>query len=258
MITRDNLAWSCGDLRALPSFDDASHRCRGSPRFMISAWSGVSMTPIFGGVPVTFMLPTAFLQRPARWLEAITRFAGTHTAAPNFAFDLAAAKIGSDVLRRLDLSSLRLVGNGSEPVRASTIETFTRTFGPAGLRAEALCTAYGMAEATLKVTLGQPGVPPVLLRVSARALEQSRIQPSDTGADMRVLVGCGQAGPAPSVAVVDAGTSRRLGEDQVGEDLDSRPRVSGRVTGAGRRPPWRLFGNRIDGEGDDRWFRTGT
>ena len=116
-------------------------------------------SPLAGGFPVTFMLPTAFSQRPARWLEAITRFAGTHTAAPNFAYDVAATKIGSDVLRRLDLSSLRFAGNGSEPVRASTIETFTRTFGPSGFRAEALCTGYGMAEATLKVTQGQPGTP---------------------------------------------------------------------------------------------------
>jgi acyl-CoA synthetase (AMP-forming)/AMP-acid ligase II len=256
MITRDNLAWSCGDLCALQSYDDACHQVSWLPAFHDYGLVWGLMTPISGGVPVTFMLPTAFLQRPARWLEAITRFAGTHTAAPNFAYDVAATKIGSDVLRRLDLSSLRLAANGSEPVRASTIETFTRTFGPAGFRAEAMCTAYGMAEATLKVTLGRPGAPPVLLQVSARALEQSRIQPSDTGADTRVLVGSGRAGPAPSVAIVDAGTSRRLGEDQVGEIW-----IRGRGIGQGYwgRPEAsaEAFGNRIDGEGDARWLRTG-
>ena len=115
---------------------------------------------------------------------------------------------------------------------------------------------YGMAEATLKVTQSQPGTPRVWLRVSARALGQNRIQPSDTGADMRVLVGCGQAGPEPSVAIVDAGTSRRLGEDQVGEIW-----IRGRNLGQGYwgRPEAsaEAFGNRIDGEGDARWFRTG-
>ena len=139
MITRDNLAWSCRDLGAHLSCDDACHLVSWLPAFHDFGLVWGLMTPIFGGFPVTFMLPTAFLQRPARWLEAITRFAGTHTAAPNFSFDLVAAKTGSDVLRRLDLSSLRFVGNGSEPVRASTIETFLCTFGPAGLRAEALC-----------------------------------------------------------------------------------------------------------------------
>lgn len=183
MITRDNLAWSCDDLCALQSYDDTCHQVSWLPAFHDFGLVWGLLTPIFGGIPVTFMLPTAFLQRPARWLEAITRFAGTHTAAPNFGFDVAAAKIGSDVLRRLDLSSLRGIVSGSEPIRASTLETFIRTFGPAGLRAEAMGTAYGMAEATLKVTLSHPGTPLVLLPVSARALEQNRIQPpSSSGA----------------------------------------------------------------------------
>jgi thioester reductase-like protein len=256
MITRDNLAWSCDDLCTLLSYDDACHQVSWLPAFHDYGLVWGLLTPIFGGVPVTFMLPTAFLQRPARWLEAITRFAGTHTAAPNFGFDVAAAKLGRDGLGRLDLSSLRFAVNGSEPVRASTIETFTRTFGPAGLRAEAMCTAYGMAEATLKVTLGHPGARPVLLRVSGRALEENRVQPSDTGADTRVLVGCGPAGPAPSVAIVDAGTARRLGEDQVGEIW-----IRGRGIGQGYwgRPEAtaEAFGRRIDGEGDDLWLGTG-
>jgi thioester reductase-like protein len=256
MITRDNLAWSCGDICALLSYDDACHQVSWLPAFHDFGLVWGLLTPISGGVPVTFMLPTAFLQRPARWFEAITRFAGTHTAAPNFGFDVAAAKIGSDVLRRLDLSSLRIIVNSSEPVRASTIETFTRTFGPAGFRAEAMCAAYGMAEATLKVTLDHPGAPPVLLRVSARALEQNRIQPANTDADTRVLVGCGQAGPAPSVAIVDAGTSCRLGEDQVGE-IWTRGRGIGRGYWGRPETTAEVFGNRIDGEGDPLWLRTG-
>jgi thioester reductase-like protein len=256
MITRDNLAWSCADLCALLAYDDACHQVSWLPAFHDFGLVWGLLTPIFGGIPVTFMLPTAFLQRPARWLEAIARFAGTHTAAPNFAYDVAAAKIGSDVVQRLDLSSLRYASNGSEPVRAATLEAFTRTFGPAGLRAEAMGTAYGMAEATLKVTLSPPGAPPVLLRVSARALEENRIQPTDTGADTRVLVGCGPAGPAPSVAIVGAGTSRRLGEDQVGE-IWIRGRGIGRGYWGRPEATAEAFGHRIDGEGDAPWLGTG-
>ena len=256
MITRDNLAWSCADLSARMSYDDACHQVSWVPTFHDLGLVWGLLTPIFGGVPVTFMLPTAFLQRPARWLEAITRFAGTHTAAPSFAFDLAAAKIGCDVLRRLDLSSLRFAGCGTEPVRASTIETFTRTFSPAGFRAEAMCVAYGLAEATLIVTLSLPGAPPVSLRVSARALEQNRIQPAESGADTRVLVGCGQAAPELSVAIVDAGTSRRLGEGQVGE-IWSRGRPIGQGYWGRPEATAEVFGQRIDGEGDTLWLRTG-
>lgn len=255
MISRDNLAWSCADLCTRLAYDATSHQVSWLPAFHDFGLVWGLFSPLSGGVPVTFMLPTAFLQRPARWLEAVTRFAATHTAAPNFAFDLAAAKIGSDALQRLDLSSLRLVANSSEPVRASTLESFTRTFAPAGLRAQAVCTAYGMAEATLKVTLGRLEAAPVLLRVSARALEQSRVEPG-TGADTRVLVGCGEAGPEPSVAIVDPETSRRLGEDRIGEIW-----IRGRGIGKGYwgRPEAtrEAFENRIDNEGDALWLRTG-
>ncbi|HEX4961509.1 MAG TPA: thioester reductase domain-containing protein [Thermoanaerobaculia bacterium] len=256
MITRDNLAWGCNDLGARLAYDDACHQVSWYPVFHDGGLVWGLLTPIVAGIPVTFMLPTAFLQRPARWLEAITRFAGTHTAAPNFGFDLAAARIGSDVLRRLDLSSLRFIANAAEPVRASTIETFTRTFGPAGFRAEAMRTVYGLAEATLRVTVSRSGAPPVLLQVSARALEQDRIELTDTGADARILVGNGQAGPEPSVAIVDVGTSRRLGEEQVGE-IWARGRGIGRGYWGRPEVTAEVFGQRIDGEGDLLWLRTG-
>ncbi len=153
--------------------------------------------------------------------------------------------------------------NGSEPIRASTLETFARTFGPAGLRAEAMHTAYGMAEATLKVTLSRPDAPPGLLRVSAERSSRDRIAPAaDTGADPRVLVGSGPAGPAPSVAIVDAGTARRLGEDRVGE-IWIRGRGIGRGYWGRPEATAEAFGRRLDGdgegdgEGDAPWLRTG-
>lgn len=108
----------------------------------------------------------------------------------------------------------------------------------------------------MKVTLGRSGAPPVLLQVSARALEQNRIEPIDTAADTRVLVGSGQAGPAPSVAIVDAGTSRRLGEDQVGE-IWIRGRGIGRGYWGRPEATAEAFGRRIDGEGDAPWLGTG-
>jgi acyl carrier protein len=113
-----------------------------------------------------------------------------------------------------------------------------------------------MAEATLKVTLGRSGAPPMLLEVSARALEQHRIQPADTGADTRVLVGSGRAGPAPSVAIVDADTARRLGDDQVGE-IWIRGRGIGRGYWGRPEATAEVFGRHIDGEGPAPWLSTG-
>ncbi len=256
MITRDNLAWACDSAIAVLSQDDASCMVSWLPSFHDFGLICGVLTPVVGGFPVTFMLPTAFLERPARWLEAITHFRATHSGAPNFAFDLAVDKIGDDVLRRLDLGSLQTVTNGSEPVRASTLEAFARKFGPVGFRAEAQRPCYGLAEGTLQVAAARSAVLPTVRAVSVRAIEQHRVEPPDSGADTRLLVGCGPSVPATRVAIVEPGTRRRLGDDRVGEIW-----VRGRGVGRGYwgRPDAtaETFDNRIEGEGDAAWLRTG-
>ena len=120
---------------------------------LIGAWFG----PLYHGMPIVSMSPLAFLARPARWLEAISRHRGTITAAPNFAFDLCARKIADADLEGLDLSSWRVALNGAEAVLAGTIERFTTRFAPLGFRPEALRPVYGLAESSLCVTAPPPG-----------------------------------------------------------------------------------------------------
>ena len=84
------------------------------------------------------MAPAAFIQRPMRWLRAISRYRGTTSGSPNFGYELCVRKARAEDIAGLDLSSWRLAYNGSEPVRAETLEAFAATFAPAGLRPEAL------------------------------------------------------------------------------------------------------------------------
>jgi acyl-CoA synthetase (AMP-forming)/AMP-acid ligase II len=127
------------------------------------------MQGVYSGCPTIQMAPAAFLQRPARWLQAISRFGATHSGGPNFAYDLCARRVSEVDRDGLDLSSWRLAYNGSEPVRRSTMEQFVRAFGGCGFRWTSFRPGYGLAESTLVVTGGRAGSPPVFHSASQDA-----------------------------------------------------------------------------------------
>ncbi|MEM7552760.1 MAG: AMP-binding protein [Cyanobacteria bacterium P01_A01_bin.84] len=89
---------------------------------------GGILQPIYGGFPVVLMPPVAFLQKPIRWLKAISRYKATTSGGPNFAYDLCVQKIKPEQLENLDLSSWEVVFTGAEPVRPETLERFARKF----------------------------------------------------------------------------------------------------------------------------------
>ncbi|MGH9725009.1 MAG: AMP-binding protein, partial [Candidatus Acidiferrales bacterium] len=120
---------------------------------LIGAW----LAPIFTGIPLVVMSPLAFLSRPERWLRAISRHRGTISPAPNFAYELCVRKITEMDLQGVDLSSWRAAINGAETVRAETLERFAARFAPYGFRREAMLPVYGLAEATLAVSLPKMG-----------------------------------------------------------------------------------------------------
>lgn len=120
------------------------------------------LQPVFSGFPAFLMAPAAFLQRPARWLQLISRLGATHSGGPNFAYDLCVRRVTDDDSAALDLSSWRVAYNGSEPVRRSTMESFQRKFGHRGFRWETFSPAYGLAESTLLVTNVPAGMAPVV------------------------------------------------------------------------------------------------
>ena len=106
--------------------------------------------------PLIMMSPLSFFQRPLRWLQAITDFRATLSPSPNFGYDLCVRKTDPRERSSLDLSSWAVALNGAEPVRPATIERFCEAFGPYGMRREAFCPAYGMAETTLMIAARKP------------------------------------------------------------------------------------------------------
>ncbi|MEZ6134224.1 MAG: fatty acyl-AMP ligase [Pirellulaceae bacterium] len=111
--------------------------------------------PLFNCCPSYLMSPTAFLQKPVRWLQAISTFRGTNSGGPNFAFDMCVQKTTAEERRQLDLSSWQIAYNGAEPVRRATLEAFANAFRECGFRQTSLFPVYGLAESTVFVT-GKP------------------------------------------------------------------------------------------------------
>jgi amino acid adenylation domain-containing protein len=118
---------------------------------------GNVLQPLWSGGRCILMSPQAFLQRPARWLEAISRYRATTSGGPNFAYDLCVRRVGPEQRAALDLSSWRVAFNGAEPVRRATFDRFAAAFAPCGFRREAFVPCYGLAEATLLVAAGPDG-----------------------------------------------------------------------------------------------------
>jgi acyl-CoA synthetase (AMP-forming)/AMP-acid ligase II len=226
------------------------------PMFHDMGLIGKVIQPLYLGCQCILMSPEAFLQKPRRWLAAITRYRATATAAPNFAYDLCVDRIPPEERTGLDLSSLRVAYNGSEPVQTQTLAKFSAAFGPFGFDGSAFYPCYGLAEATLMVAGGKPGRGPVLLDADAAELERNVIRPAAPGDARRALVGCGTAAPDHCVRIVDPATGTPLPEGRIGEVWVAGPSVA---AGYWRRPEdtQEYFGARLAAPGGGAFLRTG-
>jgi acyl-CoA synthetase (AMP-forming)/AMP-acid ligase II/acyl carrier protein len=187
---------------------------------------GGILQPLYGGFPCISMPPAAFLQRPYRWLQAISQYKGTTSGAPNFAYELCIHKITSEQLDTLDLSSWDVAFNGAEPIRQDTLERFCAKFARCGFRPSAFYPCYGMAEATLMVSGSLKSASPTIKTVRVDALERNRIVAADAdNEDVRTLVSCGQSLPEQQIAIVHPETLTRCQPDEVGEIWVSDPSV---------------------------------
>jgi len=196
------------------------------PLFHDMGLIGLALCALYVGARAVFLSPAEFLKRPAAWLRAITRYRGTISFAPNFAYEMCLRRVKDSELEGLDLSSWRVAGCGAEPIQAATLEAFASKFAPVGFRASSLVAAYGLAEHTLAVTLAPRD----------RGLRVDAVHASDLVAcgravpclsdspDASLLVGCGRPFPGHDLRVVDD-DGRSVGERTVGEILVSGPSV---------------------------------
>ncbi|MFE6162643.1 fatty acyl-AMP ligase [Streptomyces sp. NPDC056486] len=216
--------------------------------------------PVVGGFPSVLMDPVAFLEHPVRWLRLLAAYPGTISAAPNFAYDYCASRIDRDEAAELRLDRVKVLINGSEPVRPGTVERFRDAFADAGLAPEAHCPAYGLAEATVFVTTDTFAAPPTVLACDPLALSEGRLEVREpTDAEATHLVACGT--PAgQELRIADAATGASAGPGEVGEILLRGPNIGLSYWKRGGLSD-EVFGVRPPGaakdEGKAGWLRTG-
>ena len=164
---------------------------------------GFVVAPLFAQVEVMFLPTASFIRRPSLWLDAIHRFRGTITFAPNFAYALATRAVQERQTSNWDLSCLRVLGCGAEPIQASVLDAFVARFSALGVSKKALLPCYGMAEATLAITFHELGTDVVTDRVSIEEMRKGRAVKATDGAPALELVGCGRPFPQHELAIVD-------------------------------------------------------
>jgi acyl-CoA synthetase (AMP-forming)/AMP-acid ligase II len=197
------------------------------PLFHDMGLIGNMLQALYVGATCVMMPPMAFLSRPVRWLQAISRYGGTSSGGPNFAFELCLSKITPEERAALDLSTWTVAFNGAEPVRADTMDRFAEVFAECGFRREAFRPCYGLAEATLFVSSGRVGIRAGRHSVDRAQLEQGRVAPMRAGArGAATLVGCGNALPGNEIVVVDPETLTECPSNRVGEIWVAGPNVA--------------------------------
>ncbi|HZC93007.1 MAG TPA: beta-ketoacyl synthase N-terminal-like domain-containing protein, partial [Mycobacterium sp.] len=219
VVTHGNLLHNVEAIRT--AWGDGHDRARGVfwlPLHHDMGLIGGILASIYVGATSYFIPPESFIERPMRWLEALSRNAGTITAAPNFAYQLAIDHSSPEERAALDLSKLSTAMCGAEPIRAATLQRFMDAFAPAGFRPEAFDPVYGMAESTLLVSGRADRTAPVVRHLDSDALRDHRIVPvAPEHPDAASFVGCGHAQHGHETVIVDPATGRPSAADEVGE-----------------------------------------
>lgn len=257
MVSHGNLLYNLFDFDFQYGHDDESVMVSWLPTFHdLGLVYGVFL-PLYKGFEAVILDPLDFLRRPMRWLEAIHRHRGTHAPAPNFAFDLCAAKSKPAERAALDLSCWKVALNGAEPIRYESEARFVEAFGAAGVTWTTLSHAYGMSETTAVIAKEPVGTEPVFLDVDGEQLDAFRVVPvaADHPAARRVA-GCGVTTNQTRVVIAEPDTLEALPGDRVGEIWVGGPT---RAQGYWNRPEATEegFRARTSNTGEGPFLRTG-
>ncbi|TFV55113.1 fatty-acid--CoA ligase [Mycobacterium sp. PS03-16] len=182
----------------------------------------VLLSPMLGHY-ITFMTPAAFVRRPGRWIREMARkdgdTGGVISVAPNFAFDHAAARgVPKEDEPGIDLSNIKCILNGSEPISAATVRRFNEAFGPFGFQPKAIKPSYGLAEATLFVSTTPISAEPRIAYVDRDELNNHRfVEVAEDSPKAVAQAGAGKIGIAEWAVIVDHETATELPDGQIGE-----------------------------------------
>ncbi len=200
MVSHRNLMSQCRGLGAGAGYGIDSVAVNWMPHFHDYGLVQGLLVPLFSGIPCVFLAPVAFLRKPIRWLRALSDYRGTHSQAPNFAYDYCARNVNPTKCEGLDLSAWIAAGIAAEPIHDETIRRFSAAFEPYGFRPAAFAPGYGLAETTLAVSSCAPGDGASIHTFGARR-----------------LVGCGRLIEGMRAVIVDPDTLTVCSPGEVGE-----------------------------------------
>jgi acyl-CoA synthetase (AMP-forming)/AMP-acid ligase II/acyl carrier protein len=218
---------------------------------------GGILTPLYMGGRSVLIPPTAFLQRPLRWLQAIHDFRTTISGAPNFAYEYCVRRTTPEERAALDLRHWRLAFCGAEPIRAETLAHFAEAFAPAGFKMQSFYPCYGLAECTLLAAGPDYRNEPHILPVNRAALAEHRVAEAcgEPEAMVQRLVGCGSPVAGHMIVIVDPEKGRERAEGDVGEILIQGPSLAQGYWNRGEENE-QVFGARVAGR-EGKFLRTG-
>ena len=222
-----------------------------APLFHDMGLIGGLLQPLYSGATLVLVSPRYFLERPARWLELVSRYRGTVSGGPDFAYRLCVERVSDAQAAGLDLSCWRVAYSGAEPVRADTMAAFAERFAAQGFDAGAVHACYGLAEATLYVTGVRPGSGLWARDFSAQALAVGAATPCGAG-DGTLLVGCGSPASGHAVQIMDVASLAPADAGCVGEIWAGGPSVAAGYWGK----PEATAATFVE-HGGRRWLRTG-
>ncbi|MET0396796.1 MAG: amino acid adenylation domain-containing protein, partial [Longimicrobiaceae bacterium] len=255
MVSHGNLLHNFAVIEGFCGYTPATRSVIWLPPYHDMGLIGGILQPLFTGYWAALFSPVAFIQRPARWLEAISRYRATSSGGPNFAYELCVQAVRPEERAGLDLSRWEIAFNGAEPVRAETLRAFSEAFAPSGFRERAFFACYGLAEATLMVTGSRSAELPVERAVDPDALGDGLVREADPQGRYR-LVGSGRSAASQRVIIVDPATLRECALDRVGEVWVAGPSVAHGYWGHPEATA-ETFGAFEAGTGEGPFLRTG-
>ncbi|TPN83337.1 SDR family NAD(P)-dependent oxidoreductase, partial [Aquimarina algicola] len=213
------------------------------------------MAPLLKGASSIILPPDVFVKDPYKWFEIISEYEGTHTAAPNFAFDYCCSSLEVDKLKQISLQSLKAIICGGEPIRKETYENFTIKFQELGLRDNIFCPHYGMSEVGAVVSK-RPNTKTNFLSLDIKSLEKGIIKLSEQSKTAKSVSSCGVIDEDVQILCVNPQTSCIAKADEVGEIWISSPSVAKGYFNQNEETN-KIFNRTVKGFEDIGFFRTG-